>query len=545
MKSFTQQVESVKINQNEPIESKDYIAIKRDQITLQNTINSSVLQLISSLLFFITAYIAWRNLKESEKKQIAERFAKSVDQLGSDKLGVRVGAIFSLEKIARSYPEEHWVVMEVLTSYIRDQSLQGKSVFEPKTKEEDQPEESNIQTVLKKMDLESAISVTTDIQAALTVVCRRNNKQDPKDKVINLGFCDVRGSDLRNARLGNADLRGAKISGSDLRNARLGNADLRGAEISGANLEGVTLSGAKLQEANLSNAVLNNAKLRKAKLNNALLNYSCLINTDLQDADLTGVKFNSANLRQAKLNYSVLHFVCFVDAELQSTDMSHAKFKRTNLRNALIDDDTKLSKKMRLIHKINVNGACGEMLDNLDFSEAVLTNANFERASLKNTCFNGADLGGALFKDACLEGAAFLKTDIMSVLDTADFEGASLEGAVFQEATLKCTKFKGTDRTTNLSGITFCKVDLTSANFEKALLVKAKFVRSFLKDVNFNLADLSEARFDNCSYTEGTRFEQASLSKTVFVGPLRHADFRNSKHQEADFKGADTVSANF
>lgn len=124
--SFSQQVESIKVNQSNPVEPKDYVAIRRDLIVLQNTLNGSAFQLVGSLLFFTIAYIAWRNLAASEKKQVSEKFAKAVDQLSNNELYVRVGGIFALEQIAQSSPEDHWVVMEVLTSYIRDRSLQKK-----------------------------------------------------------------------------------------------------------------------------------------------------------------------------------------------------------------------------------------------------------------------------------------------------------------------------------------------------------------------------------------------------------------------------------
>jgi len=95
--SFVEQVQSLKVNKNNLVEPKDYILIKRDLIALQNTLNSSVFQLVSSLLFLVTAYTAWLGLVASDKKQVAERFSKAVDQLGNNELGVRVGGIFSLE----------------------------------------------------------------------------------------------------------------------------------------------------------------------------------------------------------------------------------------------------------------------------------------------------------------------------------------------------------------------------------------------------------------------------------------------------------------
>src|SRR5205807_4824588 len=61
-----------------------------------------------------------------QRGQIAERFAKAIEQLGQsgdDKVDVRIGAIYSLEQIARDSPEElHGPVIEILTAFLRGHS---------------------------------------------------------------------------------------------------------------------------------------------------------------------------------------------------------------------------------------------------------------------------------------------------------------------------------------------------------------------------------------------------------------------------------------
>ena len=527
LESFVQQVESIKVNPNSSLEPKDYIATKNNLIALQSNLNTSTFQLVSSLLFFVTAYTAWLNLVSSERKQIAERLAKAVDQLGNDELSVRVGGIFLLEQIAQNSPEDHWTVMEILTSYIRDQSLKGKSVFKPKIEdaEENQVNEYSIESVLKKIRAELEISVTTDIQAALTVICRRKSNQDPKSRVIDLSFCDIRGCDLENAKLNSADLRGSNLSGANLQNANL----------SCANLEGV----------NLTLAVINNATLEKTKLNNALLDSAYLNNAKLQYTDLTNAQFKSANLQGAKLNHSTLHFASLVNAKLQGADLSQANFNLTDMKGSIIDNKTKINRKWKLIHDINTKGAKDSQLDGIDFSGAVLTFADFEGASLNKAIFNGANLSQANFKNACLEGASFLKTNIRTKLDGAYFSGANLKGAIFKEASLICTNFTGeVPQSTNLTEITFEEVYFADTEFQNVLLEKADFIRAIFQGVNFCLANLSEAKFDSCSY-ERAEFKQANLDKTIFTGSLKGTDFRNSNFQSANFKNADKTGSQF
>ncbi|HEX5540644.1 MAG TPA: pentapeptide repeat-containing protein [Micromonospora sp.] len=77
-----------------------------------------------------------------------------------------------------------------------------------------------------------------DIQAALTVLSRRNATRDQVGEEVSLARTNLRGADLRQAHLRWADLSGADLSGANLIGADLGRADLRNADLSGA--DGVT-----------------------------------------------------------------------------------------------------------------------------------------------------------------------------------------------------------------------------------------------------------------------------------------------------------------
>lgn len=87
----------------------------------------------------------------------------------------------------------------------------------------------------------------------------------------NLKEADLRNAELLKATLQEADLRRAELRGADLEAANLRGTDLRGADIEAANLRGASLVGAnlrnaKLRGANLQGAVLRNAELEAANL---------------------------------------------------------------------------------------------------------------------------------------------------------------------------------------------------------------------------------------------------------------------------------------
>jgi Pentapeptide repeats (8 copies) len=197
--------------------------------------------------------VSRRTLELTEQGQVTDRYTKAIEQLGSDKLDVRIGGIYALERVARDSVRDHPTVMEVLTAFIREHSREPWPEPDPGGQEQER-------------------SIRPDVQAAVTVVGRR----DPA--------LDVRRIELFRANLSYADLRLANLSYADLHLANLSHADL-----SGANLRGVDLSRANLSRADLTAADLTAADLTDADLTRA----------DLWAADLSATDFSLANLSRA------------------------------------------------------------------------------------------------------------------------------------------------------------------------------------------------------------------------------------------------------
>jgi hypothetical protein len=195
----------------------------------------SAFGIIATISGGIVLYLNYLNAQE---RLISERFSKAIEQLGSQEEAVRLGGIYALERIATDSPQDHWKIMEVLTSYIRQQS----PLPEKRTEEE-----------LKKLQ-----RVSIHVQAALTVIGRRNSKQDPREK-----FLDLSSTNLYRADLKKVNLRQAYLLGAYLKQAYLENADLEGVSIEYASLQEAYLGGANLRRIHLGVLV---ASMRKTTL---------------------------------------------------------------------------------------------------------------------------------------------------------------------------------------------------------------------------------------------------------------------------------------
>jgi uncharacterized protein YjbI with pentapeptide repeats len=297
---------------------KDILGFEKDKTIIQNGAYTNLVQALGGLVLSITAWVGYqnfrvgeKNLKVSEDKQVTERFSKSIEHLGSDKIDIRLGGIYALEQIAIDSAKYHWTIVEILSAFIREKCPLDN--FDPPA--------GNSEPMSVEEQSEQKISVSTpkkvgvDIQAAMTVLGRRK-AQDPSDKSIDLRkvslpFIEIQGANLIGAKLIGANLSGANLIGAKLIGANLIGANLNGAELDGAflngaelivaNLNGASLREADMTKANLNGADMTRANLTRANLNGAFLNGAELIVANLNGADLRGVDLRRANLTKAHL----------------------------------------------------------------------------------------------------------------------------------------------------------------------------------------------------------------------------------------------------
>jgi hypothetical protein len=78
------------------------VQLQRAQSQLANNGRSAVLQGLAGLVIVIGAVATWWQVHISREGQITDRFTKAVDQLGSPNIGVRIGGIYALERIAKN-----------------------------------------------------------------------------------------------------------------------------------------------------------------------------------------------------------------------------------------------------------------------------------------------------------------------------------------------------------------------------------------------------------------------------------------------------------
>ncbi len=281
-------------------------------------VRKTLLQGIGGLLFLATAFFTYQQLKVSRDNHTTEQFTKAIDHLGSERMDVRVGGIYALERIARASRDgrERGPVLEILTTYVREHAPKARPPAKPGSVtalirewwDPSEPEGGDHDpdpATIKHLD--------ADVHAALLVLARRSAAKDDADLILS-------GTDLRRAYLAAPKVTVAQLSRVNLQEALLQIANLQDADLTHADLWHVDLRWSNLKRAKLGHAHLHEAKLREADLTDA----------DLRDANLRDADLRKADLRNADLR----------KAELSGANLTGARLKGAKLEGAKVDGKT-------------------------------------------------------------------------------------------------------------------------------------------------------------------------------------------------------------
>jgi len=239
--------------------------------------------------------------RADRERRITENLTKSVEQLGSDKLQIRLGGIFGLERISLESNADYWLTMELLTAFIRE-SVRWSD-----------PEGTNPCKEDPGFDLDEAppspeYKLTTDIAAALTVIRRRNTRmrvyERGERRVLDLSASDLRGADFAKAHLDGADFTGANLERVNFEDARLEFTLFMGAHLKAAVFDSAQLTAAGFAGANLIAAYFSRANLQLAVFAGARLEGACFWEADLKGAlfwSERGTSVKSVDFKRAHL----------------------------------------------------------------------------------------------------------------------------------------------------------------------------------------------------------------------------------------------------
>ena len=281
---------------------------------------------------------------------VRELYVEAVKLLNEpDNLGIRLGGIYALERIAVDSPPDQRTVVEVLSAFVRARST------DPALRRPPSPAPS------------PATGSAADVRVAVQVLARLPDRDGvPRADLTgsdltgpaSLTGLALGGADLRAVDLRRADLAGAQLDDANLTAARLDDATLTGARLLRANLTSVRLDGANLTNAQLVGSNLTSALLVGSSMASALLIWANLTRSQLGEADLTNAQLGEANLTGAQLVWANL-----TGARLDEANLTGAQLTRATLTGTRLDGATLAGARLG---EANLTGALGLAQEQVD-----------------------------------------------------------------------------------------------------------------------------------------------------------------------------------
>lgn len=243
--------------------------------------------------------VAFETLRVTERGHLTDRYAKAIEQIGDDKLAVRLGGIYGLQQYVEDSdrPGDQRTVVEVLSAFVRDK-LDGFGGSDPGRGGAPGP----------------------DVLAAVSVLAQLPHREGVVRAYIS------------GSLFHSVDISEARLRRGDFRCVRIDSVFIRCADLTRINLDGADFEGARMIRCNLTRASLRGTILRMGIMPRSTLHRADLEGADLgavnfEDADFTGANLRNANLSTADLSW----------ANLSSVDLTGARFFMTNFRGANLD----------------------------------------------------------------------------------------------------------------------------------------------------------------------------------------------------------------
>lgn len=276
-----------------------------DRLNAVNAVRTTLLQAVGGAVVLFGAYATWRQVRVSQdglhatrEGQVTDRFSRAVDQLGSDKLDVRIGGLYALWRIADHSVRDREAVISIMAAYLRTHL--------PWPPQEPSAPAADVSiNAVRPLETRAA-----DAQVALTGLGVLVEDRHPD--WLNVSLTDLRRADCDGLWLTGVNLDGACLEAASMYQVNLSGAsmiatNLRHVELTRSNLRQVRcleadLRGARLVMADLSEADFSRSELREANLGKAIAAGAVFVGADLRAADLRGCDLSGANLREARLD---------------------------------------------------------------------------------------------------------------------------------------------------------------------------------------------------------------------------------------------------
>lgn len=256
----------------------------------------------------------------AEQGQITDRFTKVVEQLGSENQGVRVGAVYALERLSQDSPRDFNVIVETLAAFVR---------------------QTSVNTLGKHDDC-------VDIGAAVGVLARAipshsSFRSPDSPSQLNLSKANLAAVALRSHDLSGFNLTLADFSRCNLSDVSLRSCSLEKAKFTSSTMSNVSFAGADAWDINLEGSLIHSCDFSsaycwRANFSGATISASRFVESNFEAtifsrSELWEINFDKAELRNAEFKdaYIYAYGTSFNATKISGVNFENAKALKTEM----------------------------------------------------------------------------------------------------------------------------------------------------------------------------------------------------------------------
>jgi uncharacterized protein YjbI with pentapeptide repeats len=339
---------------------KDILSFQRDYTNARNSFYGSMIQIVSSGLLLLTAYIGWRNLgiayntlhvtqdrfNLDRSKIELENFYKILEDVeDSSRMIKQSAALYKLNKIAKEADQDRQeYIARFLLAYLKfnTQYFSSDSLASEVISSNDSSDPKVINS--KQSDIvRDILNILFSIKEKLTGIS------------IDLSYLNLAGIMLENISLEGINLEKIVLKNCQLNKLVFSEANLKSATFEKATINSCQFKGAELNSASFKGAQFRGKSLfEKAKMRDVDMRDVSLCDGDFTDSILHSAnfdasmlsrcKFNNANLNQASFKKAHLRYADFTNATLNGSSWEGADILSVNFEGAKINNYEELKK---------------------------------------------------------------------------------------------------------------------------------------------------------------------------------------------------------
>ena len=206
---------------------------------LENELRKTIVQIVGGFSLIISLLFTWHQLVQSKSKDIADQINKTISLMGDENEYVRIGAIYSMEQLAVNHEDSSVIIVDILTSYVRNTFPWSNKALPEHRNEVSQAAMSVISNAIR-----TAVNVRVDLSNTDLRRLDLQNRALSRCILIDVHF-DA--AELTKANFDNSDLTGSVFDDANLDHASFVRANLSHASFAGATLAATDFSGADLR----------------------------------------------------------------------------------------------------------------------------------------------------------------------------------------------------------------------------------------------------------------------------------------------------------